>query len=195
VGRVYSTLTVFLTSPEAANRVIERGLVEGGEVKQTERFVAGCGLVQCFRCCGYGHIAKNCRVEARCGHCCGSHETRSCDQKDQAICSNCTHRSFRENKYKVWSDVCPVRTETRNELDQKLRSTLKLYHQEVVPDRRPLVAVLQPKKRGRPPKATRAPESEADVIEVDIEEEGRRRKCQSTLPFIVRSGGGEGGGV
>jgi len=58
-----------------------------------------------------------------------------------------------------------------------------------------LVAVPQPKKRGRPPKATRAPGSEADAMEVDVEEEGVRRKRQSTLPFIVRSSGGEGGGV
>jgi len=43
--KVYSTLTIFLTSPEAANRVIDRGLVKGGEVKLVKRFVLGYGLV------------------------------------------------------------------------------------------------------------------------------------------------------
>jgi hypothetical protein len=44
-GKLNSSLTVFLTSPEMANRVIEQGLVESGEVKMVERFQTGCGLV------------------------------------------------------------------------------------------------------------------------------------------------------
>jgi len=80
-GKEYSSLTVFLSSPEAANEVITRGFMEGGEVKLAERFLTGYGLVQCFKCCSYGHIAKNCRAKTRCGHCSESHETRSCDQK------------------------------------------------------------------------------------------------------------------
>jgi hypothetical protein len=54
------SLTIFLTSPEMANRVIEQGLVESREVKMVERFQTGCGLVQCFKCCVYRHIAKHC---------------------------------------------------------------------------------------------------------------------------------------
>ena len=45
-----------------ANKVIEKGLVEGGEVKEAERFLTGLGLVQCFKCCAFGHIAKHCQV-------------------------------------------------------------------------------------------------------------------------------------
>ena len=44
-GKLSSSLTVFLASPEMANRVIEQGLVESGEVKIVERFQTGCGLV------------------------------------------------------------------------------------------------------------------------------------------------------
>jgi hypothetical protein len=44
-GKLNSSLTVFLTSPEMANRVIEQGLVESGEVKMVERFQTGFGLV------------------------------------------------------------------------------------------------------------------------------------------------------
>ena len=42
---MYSTLTIFLTSLEVVNKVIDRGLVEGEEVKLVERFVSSCSLV------------------------------------------------------------------------------------------------------------------------------------------------------
>ncbi|CAG9135416.1 unnamed protein product [Plutella xylostella] len=38
-------------------------------------------VVQCFKCMGYGHTARICRAEERCGHCGGAHETRSCPQR------------------------------------------------------------------------------------------------------------------
>ena len=44
-GKSFLTLVVFLTTLEAANQVIKRGLVKGGEVKLVERFIVGCGLV------------------------------------------------------------------------------------------------------------------------------------------------------
>jgi hypothetical protein len=81
-GKVYLSLIVYLTSLEVANQVIESGLVEGGEVKGYERFILGCGLVQCFKCCRYGHVAKVCRIEAQYGHYAGIHKTRDCKQKE-----------------------------------------------------------------------------------------------------------------
>jgi hypothetical protein len=80
-GKAYSSLMVFLDAPEAANKVITKGFVEGGEVKLVERFMTGCGLVKCFKCYTYGHIAKNCRAKAHCGHCSDSHETRDCKEQ------------------------------------------------------------------------------------------------------------------
>jgi hypothetical protein len=88
-GREHSSLTAFLSSPEAANIVITRGFVEGGEVNPAERFLTGCGLVQCFKCCSYGHIAKNCRAKAWCGHRSESHETWGCPIKTQKT-GSCT---------------------------------------------------------------------------------------------------------
>jgi len=59
-GKLNSSLMVFLTSPEIANKVIEQGLVESREVKIVKQFQTSCGLVQCFKCCAYKHIAKHC---------------------------------------------------------------------------------------------------------------------------------------
>ena len=68
-SKARASLLVFVSSLEVANKVITEGLVEGGEVKLTDRFYTGCGLIQCFKCRSYGHITNHCRVEARCGHC------------------------------------------------------------------------------------------------------------------------------
>jgi hypothetical protein len=84
--KVYLSLTVYLTSPEMANQVIEDRLVEGREVKGCERFMLRYGLVQCFRCCRYGYIAKACRAEAQCRHCTDTHETKEYKQKEVRRC-------------------------------------------------------------------------------------------------------------
>ena len=63
-GKLNLSLMVFLTSPEMVNKIIKQGLVESREVKMVEWFQTGCGLVQCFKCCAYGHIAKHCQAEA-----------------------------------------------------------------------------------------------------------------------------------
>jgi hypothetical protein len=76
--KLFSSLTVFLRTPEQANQVMARGFAEGGEVKHVDRFHTVCGIVQCFKCCDYGHIAKNCRLSASCRRCAQDHETKDC---------------------------------------------------------------------------------------------------------------------
>jgi hypothetical protein len=101
IGKEHSSLTVFLSSPEAANVVITRDFVEGGEVKPVERFLTGCGLVQCFKCCLYRHIAKNCRAKAWCRHCSESYKTREYTQKDRKSCTTCKAFGYKKTDYKA----------------------------------------------------------------------------------------------
>jgi hypothetical protein len=101
-GKLSLSLTIFLTSLEMANKVIEQGLVESGEVKMEEWFQTGCGLVQCFKCCAYGHIAKHCQAKAQCGHCSRPYKTRDCTKsKELAICTNCTGKGLRFKDHKA----------------------------------------------------------------------------------------------
>ena len=120
--KLFSSLTVFLRTPEQANQVIARGFAEEGKVKYIERFHTGCGLVQCFKCCGYGHIAKNCRLSASCGHCAQDHETRGCPKKDLSFCICCIRAKRTKTTHKAWAETCPTRIDTREELHSKLRS-------------------------------------------------------------------------
>jgi hypothetical protein len=194
-GKVYSSLTIFLASPEAANQVINSGLVESGEVKMCERFMTGCGLVQCFKCCKYGHIAKTCRAEAQCGHCAGLHETRDCKQKEVGSCAICKILNSKKSNHKAWSECCPARLLERSRLQEKLENRPYLYHTAVIPDRRPAVEVPTTKERkpGCPKGSTTAkakateggahPAQELDPMDVDGRGVGVKRKRQSTLSF------------
>jgi hypothetical protein len=184
-GKEYSSLTVFLSSPEAANAVITRGFVEGGEVKPVERFLTGCGLVQCFKCCSYGHIAKNCRAKARCGHCSESHETRECTQKDRKSCATCKAFGYKKTDHKAWDEICTIRVTAREKLRTRLETRSYLYAVTVDPDRRPLARPAQKPKVGRPRIGTRVvedKEASQDPMDVDASRENKRKR-QSTLSF------------
>ena len=150
--------------------------------------MTGCGLVQCFKCCMYGHIAKNCRAKARCGHCSGTHETRDCSQKTQKSCATCKASGHKETSYKAWDELCPVRVAAR----LALRGMLETRPVVVVPDRRPLAEPTTIPKPGRPSKeAVRArelakdKEGDGDPMEVDSGRENKRKR-QSTLSFPAR---------
>ena len=126
-GKKYSSLIVFLSSPEEANRVLENGFVESGEVKEATRFRVGGGLVQCFNCLSYGHIAKFCRNPERCGHCAGPHNTRVCSDTGTKRCHACLHLKKRDYEHKAWSTACSVRLLKKEELSALRDVTPRLY--------------------------------------------------------------------
>lgn len=146
----FSSLILFCLSPELANDIIRKGLVEGGEVKTTERFVAGCSLVQCFRCCSFGHIAKYCRLPPKCGHCSLDHESRDCSTKEaKPFCPNCPGSGLKNREHNAWSSACRTRQSAKQEAWGRKDRFSPFFETEVIPDRR------EPAKtRGRPRKET-----------------------------------------
>ena len=168
-----------------------------------ERFQTGCGLVQCFKCCAYGHIAKHCRAEARCGHCSGSHEIRDCTQnKEKAICTNCTGKGLGSKEHKAWSESCPVRKKTRETLAVRFCNRPTTYPQAAQPDHRPVVSLVvekEPEKRGpgrpkgpvnRVPRASTSQAPQGDVMETDSgpSKPPAKQPRQATLSFGVTEG-------
>ena len=153
-----------------------------GEVKLAERFLTGYGLVQCFKCCSYRYIVKNCRAKTRCGHYSESHETRSCSQKTQKSYTACKASGHKDINHKAQNKLYPVRVVARKKLRTKLESRPYLYTVIVDPDRRPLTIPAQKRKLGRPPKEAKHIETDRQPIDVDIGRE-HKRKRQSTLLF------------
>lgn len=46
-------------------------------------------VLQCFKCLSFGHFAKNCESQPKCGHCGGTHEMRDCKVREgQPRCGN-----------------------------------------------------------------------------------------------------------
>jgi hypothetical protein len=172
-----------------------------------ERFQTGCGLVQCFKCCSYGHIAKHCRLSARCGHCSGLHETCECTIKEKSICANCTGKGLRSKEHKAWSESCPARKKAREALAARFGGRPPLYPQTVRPDHRPVVSLVvekEPEKRGpgRPKGSKNRAVSQSrtrtlgEAMEVDslapAANMPAKRPRQATLSFGVD---GQGGGA
>jgi hypothetical protein len=141
------SLTIFLTLPEIANRVIKQRLVESREVKIVERFQTGCELVQCFKCCVYRHIAKHCQAEAQCSYCSRFHKTCNCpNNKEKTFCRNCLDKGLGSTEYKVWSESCPVYKRTREALAVRFGNRLLIYLQSVRPDHCPAISLVVEKE-------------------------------------------------
>lgn len=152
-------------------------------MKLTEHFFAGCGLVQCFKCCSYGHIAKHCRIEARCGHCSGSHETRSCTRKEFSFCACCKACGNKHTTHNAWSELCAARREVRSQLAWKLENRPGLFLTTVQPDAGDPVALrpdtIEKREPGRPSKIVQE-------TEIGDGARGARRARQSTLSFATQ---------
>lgn len=66
-------------------------------------------VVQCLRCCGFGHVAKSCREGRKCGACSGDHETRDCKtSQGEFKCINCTRAGIHLGAHKAMDKECPV---------------------------------------------------------------------------------------
>jgi hypothetical protein len=115
-------------------------------VRDVVKFHTGCGLVQCFKCCGYGHIAKNCRLSASCGHCAQIHETQECQAKDKSQCTNCTRGGKKDRAHKAWFQSCFYRQQTREELEHRLHSASLTYATASPGGRRKVAQFVEPQK-------------------------------------------------
>jgi len=84
---------VDIGSPEGANLLIREGIVIDGEIKEVELFDPQCLVTRCFNCQGYGHAARSCRANKKCGFCAaGGHSHENCPLKGQTTkqrCANC----------------------------------------------------------------------------------------------------------
>ncbi|KAG2000823.1 hypothetical protein GB937_010797 [Aspergillus fischeri] len=94
--RNVSSLLVDIGSPEGANLLIREGIVIDGEIKEVELFDPQCLITRCFNCQGYGHAARSCRANKKCGFCAaGGHSHKICPlkgQKTKQRCANCAGR-------------------------------------------------------------------------------------------------------
>lgn len=69
-------------------------------------------LKRCFKCCGFSHIAKECKHNIACSKCAGSHKSADCDGK-KYLCVNCCAANTKyglnlATNHHAWSRECCV---------------------------------------------------------------------------------------
>ncbi|XP_023235504.1 uncharacterized protein LOC111634902 [Centruroides sculpturatus] len=68
-------------------------------------------IIQCFRCCKYGHFAKECSSDrAYCNHCGGDHKYAECRNKSTApSCINCVRNNANNFAHRANQSCCGER--------------------------------------------------------------------------------------
>jgi hypothetical protein len=186
-GKARTSLLVFVSSPEAINKVITEGLVEGGEVKLTDRFYTKYGLVQCFKCCstdispntaglrlGVATVLAHTRLETvtiRLSQC-------ALAVKLEIYQNTTTRRGL--------SSVSLVETYGCRFPSVSLTAQCPLlFPTTAKPDIRDPVELQKTviRRRGRPPKTAAIPQQEDELSETSSRV--TRRARQSTLSFVT----------
>lgn len=67
---------------------------------------------RCFKCCGFSHIAKDCKGKLKCSICAGNHKYSECKSKD-ICCINCRVANDKwklqlDTRHHSWSKECSV---------------------------------------------------------------------------------------
>ena len=80
-GKKSGSLILRIDQAIHTETAIKKGFMWQYELKSTELFRSGFRTMQCFNCQKYGHIAKICPADSKCGHCAGEQNTRNCTEK------------------------------------------------------------------------------------------------------------------
>lgn len=83
------TQLILEVDPNTYSLILKKGHLNIGW--RMYRIMEHINVIQCFRCCKFGHIAKNCHSPNDvCVNCADSHKSESCKSQN-IICANCKH--------------------------------------------------------------------------------------------------------
>jgi len=109
LNKVVTCLIVDVASPAQANTLIDEGLLFQCELKQCELYHGDCRLTQCFKCQKYGHTARICRQNQKCGLCATpGHDDHSCAFRNDLSKHRCANYG---GSHPAWSTRCKARQE------------------------------------------------------------------------------------
>ena len=126
-GSQTKLIRVITTDEKQCNQALQLGVKIGFQKYRCEPSKSQPTVQQCFKCQGFGHIAKNCTEEQKCLRCSGSHPLKECKiEKSQATCANCggNHASV----FRGCPSYQEKLTETAKNSFQKKYSTVAAAH-------------------------------------------------------------------
>jgi hypothetical protein len=85
-------------------------------------------IIRCFKCNGFGRIAKDCLFESHsCGHCGQDHDSKTCSKTSPKFCINCdkfnnTNKSNKRLKtdHTVFDDKCESFVRIKNIVNSRV---------------------------------------------------------------------------
>lgn len=77
-------------------------------------------LAICFKCCGFGHVAKYCNGKECCHKCGGEHYGKNCNEGQELKCPNCTKMKYNEKRHSARDINCPVYKERLNRFKNQI---------------------------------------------------------------------------
>ena len=115
----YFSLLVELSTPKTANKIIEKGLVEGYQLKTYTRYNRAGTLLQCFQCCQYGHISSKCTNTVKCDTCTKNYNTKD-HQGPKNMIPSCV--ACGEKKHTAWHPDCKICQKEKEKTSAKMIS-------------------------------------------------------------------------
>lgn len=81
-------------------------------------------VIQCFKCCRYGHTKTQCRSDFRCPACSENHDINTCKYKNSPICAFCKEKHFsNEQGTPLSKRICPEFSKQK-----KIKSLMASYN-------------------------------------------------------------------
>nr|CAH7732430.1 unnamed protein product [Callosobruchus chinensis] len=122
LNRLHGIDVVIEVAPYLHKWIMQRGFLYVGWKKCyiTEHV----RVKRCFKCCGLGHLDKDCRAQVCCPKCSGDHRLKEC-KSDCVKCSNCINynKSYTKNvptDHKATSFDCPLYKNYLDNLKQNI---------------------------------------------------------------------------
>lgn len=152
-GKLTASIVLDLSSAEHANKAIQNSIIFNGELLRTELYDSKAEIVHCYKCLGYGHIAKVCKADDACRWCGGKHRASTCEvakkEKTNLWCKNCRSKGHRAH-----TRECPREKAESKRVQDTLAIKPYLYTippQPITIDLTPTPSQPVARKAGRPP--------------------------------------------
>ena len=115
------SVVIHTDNAETANQWITHGFYANYCRYVANRYIPQLQVTQCYNCHQYGHRAKDCKDDAKCGKCGKTeHTTKECDSTTRK-CSQCN------GNHEAWHHHCPARISEAQRLKTLRRQTSRTY--------------------------------------------------------------------
>lgn len=114
----FAALVLHISSVDAAKALCTDGLIWEAQIFDCEPYCSELQIRQCYKCYGYGHLARYCTKTARCGHCAAAAHAggeQACPERNgsgKKRCVNCSGRHV------AWDRSCPAAQEQRERVKE-----------------------------------------------------------------------------